>query len=142
MKKKLLILGMLLLSLGMPGFCAVPSFPQGAADSGQSPEVKNRGKMVRLLMIQDESKVDTFLAKVKGDGKITDRQAVNIKNIWKNRHAQFAQGAPLARLLQVQDVIKVQEFLNKAVISNKITRQQADRAMDLWQKVHKEYIVK
>jgi hypothetical protein len=142
MKKKLVIFGMLLLSLGMLGFCALPSFPPGAADSDRPQERKKRGKLVRLLMIQDESKVDAFLAKAKGDGKITDQQAANIKNIWKNRHAQFAQGSPLARLLQAQDIVKVQDYLKKAVSAHKITQQQAERAMDLWQKVHNEYIVK
>jgi hypothetical protein len=142
MKKNLLIFSMMLLSFGMPGFWAVPSFPEGAADSGQSPEGKKRGKLVRLLMVQDESKVDAFLAKAKAEGKITVQQTANIKNIWANHHAQFAQGAPLARLLQAQDIVKVQSYLNKAVNNNKITQQQADRAMDLWQKMHNEYIVK
>ena len=142
MNKKLLIFGMLLLSLGMLGFCVVPSFPQGAADSSQSPEGKKRGKLIRLLMVQDESKVDAFLVKAKNDGKITAQQIANIKNIWTNHHAQFAQGSPLARLLQVQDIIKVKAALDKAVGNKRITQQQADRAMDLWQKMHNEFIVK
>lgn len=142
MKKKDLILSVLLLSLGMPVFGAVPSFPTGAADSGQSPEGKQGGKLVRLLMVQDESKVDAFLSKAKSDGKITVQQTANIKNIWINHHAQFAQGSPLARLLQAQDIAKVQAYLSKAVSGHKITQQQADKAMDIWQKAHNEYIVK
>ena len=141
MKKKLLIFSMLL-SLGMLGFCAVPSFPQSAADSGRPAEGKKRGKLIRLLTVQDEAKVDALLAKAKADGKINDLQTTNIKNIWTKHHAQFAQGSPLARLLQVQDIIKVKAVLDKAVGNKRITQQQADRAMDLWQKMHNEYIVK
>jgi hypothetical protein len=141
MKKKLLIFVMLL-SLGMLGFCAVPSFPQGAADSGQPAEEKKRGKLIRLLMVQDESKVDALLTKAKSDGKINDLQTTNIKNIWVKHHAQFAQGSPLARLLQTQDIIKVKAALDKAAGNKRITQQQADRAMELWQKMHNEYLIK
>jgi cell wall assembly regulator SMI1 len=142
MNKKLLIFGMLLLSFGMLGICTVPSFPQGAADSGQPADEKKRGKLIRLLMVQDESKVDALLAKAKSEGKITVQQTANIKNIWVKHHAQFAQGSPLGRLLQVQDIIKVKAALDKAAGNKRITQQQADRAMELWQKMHNEYLIK
>jgi len=136
MKKKLLIFVVLILSLGMLGIYVVPPSGDDAFNSGRSPQGKRREKLVRLLMVQDESKVDAFLAKAKGDGKITDQQAANIKNIWTNHHGQFAQGSPIMRLLQTQDVTKVQAALDKAVGANKITQQQAERPMDLWQKLH------
>jgi len=141
MKKKLQALAVLMLCLGLPGIYVMAG-PGGAAGADNSPNGKRRGRLIRLLTVQEEAKVDAMLAKVKGEGKITDQQVTNIKKIWTNHHAQFAPGSPTMRLLQVQDVIKVKATLDKAVSNKRITQQQADRAMDLWQKLHNEYLIK
>ncbi len=141
MKRKLQMLAVLMLSLGLPGICVMAG-PGGAAGADNSPNGKRRGKLIRLLTVQEEAKVDALLAKAKNDGKITDQQVANIKKIWTNHHAQFKPGSPVMRLLQAQDVIKVKAALDKAIGSGRINRQQADRAMDLWQKLHNEYLIK
>jgi hypothetical protein len=141
MKKKLPMRAVLMLSLGLPGICVIAG-PGGATGADNAPNGKRRGQLIRLLTVKDEAKVDALLAKAKGEGKITDPQAVNIKRIWTNHHAQFRPGSPVMRLLQAQDVIKVKAALDKAVSNKRITQQQADRAMDLWQKLHNEYLIK
>ena len=141
MKKKLRMLAVLMLTLGLPGVCMTAG-PGGAAGADNSLQGKKRGQLIRLLTVQEEAKVGAMLAKAKGEHKITDQQAANIKRIWTNHHAQFSPGSPVMRLLQVQDVIKVKAALDKAVSNKRITQQQMDRAMDLWQKLHNEYLIK
>jgi hypothetical protein len=87
-------------------------------------------------MVQDESKVDAFLAKAEEAGKITTDQVTTIKQIWTNHHEQFKRGSALIRLLQVKDGDKVQAALDKAVGNQKITQQQANNILKLWQKLH------
>ena len=140
MKKKFIVFGVLLLALIILGVWAVPTFAEGASTPDQSTQNTQQGKkigiLVRLLMVQDESKVDAFLAKAEAAGKITADQVTTIKQIWTNHHEQFKRGSALIRLLQVKDGDKVQAALDKAVGKQKITQQQADNVLKLWQKLH------
>ena len=142
MKKKFIIFGVLVLALIILGVWAVPAFAEGGSDPGQStqntPQGKKIGILVRLLTVQDENKVDAFLAKAKDAGKITGDQVTRIKKIWTNHHEQFKRGSALVRLLQVKDGDKVQTFLNNAVGNQKITQKQADNVLKLWQKLHNQ----
>ena len=140
MKKKLIITGVLLLALIILGVWAVPAFAAGVPKLDQStqnaPQGKKIGILVRLLTVQDENKVDAFLAKAEQAGKITPDQVITIKQIWTNHHEQFKRGSALIRLLQFKDGDKVQAFLKNAVGNQKITQQQADNILKLWQRLH------
>ena len=140
MNRKFIVIGVLLLALIILGVWAVPAFAAGASNPDQStqntPQGKKIGILVRLLMVQDENKVDAFLAKAEQAGKISADQVTTIKQIWTNHHEQFKRGSVLIRLLQVKDGDKVQAFLEKAVGNHKITQQQADNVLKLWQKLH------
>jgi hypothetical protein len=94
--------------------------------------------MVRLLLVQDETKVDTYIAKALDNGKITREQASSIKTFWTNHHKQFTQKVVLRRLLRTQDGAKVQAFLDKNVANGKVTKEQADKIMSAWNKLHKK----
>ena len=140
MKKKFLIIGVLVLAVVVLGVWAVPALADGASGSAAAPQnnqqVNQARILVRLMVVQDEAKVDAFLAKVQAAGKITAAQVTAIKTMWTNHHAQFKPGSPLVRLLQVRDGAKVRLVLDKAVDAGKIDKAQAEKVFDLWQKVH------
>ena len=91
MKKKaiLIVCGILLaaiLAFGVIPVAAADGVNQ-APPAGQQPQ---KGRMPpRLLAIQDEAKVDAFLAKGVANGKITPTQSTEIKAFWKANHSQF-----------------------------------------------------
>jgi hypothetical protein len=140
MKKKFIVMGVLLLALIILGVWAIPAFAADASNPDQStqntPQGKKIGILVRLLMVQDENKVDAFLAKAEQAGKITTDQVITIKQIWTKHHEQFKRGSVLVRLLRVKDGNKVQALLEKAVGNQKISQPQADKILKLWQKLH------
>ena len=142
MKKKFIVMGVLLLALIILGVWAIPAFAAGPSNTDQStqntPQGKKIGILVRLLMVQDGNKVDAFLAKAEGAGKITPDQVITIKQIWTKHHEQFKRGSALIRLLRVKDGNKVQALLEKAVGNQKITQQRADNIWKLWQKLHNQ----
>ena len=142
MKKKFIVIGVLLLALMILGVWAVPTFAAGASTTDQStqnnPQAKRIGILVRLLMVQDEKKVDAFLARAEAAGKITQDQKTRIKEIWTSHHEQFKRGSALLRLLRVKDGDIVQTFLTNAVGNQKITQKQADNVLKLWQKLHNQ----
>ncbi len=137
MKKKILIIGAVLIALVFLTIWAVPTF---AADPGPvAPGTLTAGKvriLARLLLVQDEAKVDTYIATAQTAGKITEEQAAKIKEFWTNHHQQFTRKVVLTRLLWAKDGTKVQAFLDKAVASGKITPEQAGSAMTLWNKIN------
>ena len=98
----------------------MPVFAATASNSNQSTQnsqqVNKIRILVRLLMVQDESKIDTFLTQAKDAGKITAQQVITIKEIWTNHHEQFKQGSALVRLLQANNGTNVRIFLGKAVV--------------------------
>lgn len=140
MKKKYLILGLAVLALVILGVWAVPVFADGASAANppaQTAQKPNKVQMmVRLFLVQDEAKVDAFLAKAVTAGKITADQATTVKTAWTDHHAQFKAGSPLVKLLQAKDQTKVQAALDKAVSNKKITQDQATKIMTLWQALH------
>jgi hypothetical protein len=141
MKRKIAIVGSILLVLIVLTAWAVPAFaadPSGASQpSTQSTQQGNKvWVMLRLLLVQDEAKVDAFIANAQDAGKITAEQAAKIKEFWTNHHEQFAERAILASLLRAKDGAKVQAFLDKAIAAGKIQREQADKIMTLWNELH------
>jgi|WetSurMetagenome_2_1015567.scaffolds.fasta_scaffold64616_1 hypothetical protein len=128
-KKKIIIIAVASLTLVALLLWAVPVF---AADSG-APSAQNLPQaghvkvLLRLMLIQDEAKVDTLLDKAQQAEKLTVDQAGKIKDFWTQHHAQFTKNALLKRLLSAGNEARVQQFLDKAVQSGKIKQEQADR---------------
>ena len=120
---------------------AVPVFaadPSGTTQpSVQITQQVNKVRvMVRLLLVQDEAKVDAFIAKAQDAEKITAEQATKIKEFWTNHHKQFTKKVVLTRLLWARDGAKVQAFLDKGIAAGKIKIEQAEKIMTLWNKLH------
>ena len=121
------------------GIWAVPAF---AADGVSLPPatqitLANRSRILfRLLQVQDEAKVDAFIAKSEANGKLTTEQAVKVKDFWTANHAKFPRNVILGRLLRSQDESKVKAFLDKAVAAGNIQQTQADRIMQMWEARH------
>jgi len=83
----------------------------------QSTQQVNQARiLVRLMVVQDESKVDAFLARVQAAGKITADQVTAIKTMWTNHHAQFKPGSPLVRYSRSETARKSRLVLDKAVV--------------------------
>ena len=140
MKKKIAIIGAVVLSVvavaawAVPAFAAETSVPAPAA--GQTQQVNKARIIVRLLMVQDGAKVDAFLAKAQAAGKITAAQVAQVKEVWTNNHAQFAPGKPLLRLLAVRNGANLDTFLNNAVKAGKIQPAQVVKIEALWHQLH------
>jgi len=138
MKKKITIIGAILLVLVVATVWAVPAFAADPVES-TAPNTHQVSKvriLARLLLIQDEAKVDAIIAKAQNDGKINEEQAIKIKEFWTNRHQQFLRRVVITRLLWAKDGANVQAFLDKGVAAGKITEGQAVKIMALWTSLH------
>lgn len=141
MTRKIVYISVALMTLILLAVFAAPSFaadPPGStqqAAQGTQPLWKAR-VLVRLLMVQDEAKVDAFLTKALDNGKLTEKQASRVKDLWAKHHARFARAAVLGRLLRVNDEAKVDAFLDRAVQAQKLVQPRADRIKQLWDWVH------
>ena len=138
MKRKIIIIAGILLVLVTQAVWVIPAF---AADNSTTAtpaaQQVNKAKiLVRLLVVQDETKVDAFLAKAVAANKISADNAAKVKDIWVKHHAQFAPGKPLIRILKAQDGAKVDAFLAKAVAAGKLQQAQADQIKALWTQLH------
>jgi len=138
-KKKIIIITLAVITIIATLAIAVPVF----ADSSTSPTppaqittTNKPGAIVRLLLVQDESKVDAYIATAVADGKITSDQAVKIKDFWTAHHEQFAKNAVLKRLLKAQNESNVKAFLDKAVANGKITQDQENKVISIWEVLH------
>jgi polyhydroxyalkanoate synthesis regulator phasin len=139
MKKKLLITVSLVLTLIVLGTWAVPTFAANGVGLPQATQItpaNKTGVLARLLLVQDEAKVDAFIAKGVANGKLTADQAAKVKDFWTANHAKFAKNVVLTRLLKAQDESKVKAFLDKAVAAGKITSTQADKVIQTWESLH------
>jgi hypothetical protein len=138
MKKKITIIGAILLVLVVAAVWAVPAFAADPAGSTtqSNPQVNRVRILARLLLIQDETKVDAIIAGAQNTGKITPERALKIKEFWTNRHQQFFRKVVVTRLLWAKDGTKVQAFLDKGVAAGKITEDQSAKLMALWTSLH------
>jgi predicted lactoylglutathione lyase len=140
MKKKIAIIGAVALAVIAVATWAIPSFAAGtsvpAPAAGQTQQVNKARVMVRLLIVQDGTKVDAFLAKAQAAGKITAAQVTQIKTMWDNNHAQFAPGKPVLRILRAQNGANVKTFLDKAVAAGKLQSAQETNVLNLWHQLH------
>ena len=139
MKRKIVIIVGILV-LAAQAVWIIPAFAAGSTGSTQptqTAQMVNKTKiLVRLMVVQDESKIDAFLAKAVSAGKLTADQSAKVKQLWVEHHAQFAPGSILVRLLKAKDGTRVDAFLDKAVTAGKIKQAQADKIEALWQQLH------
>jgi hypothetical protein len=140
MKRKIALIGSVLLILVVLAIWAVPAFATDGSGSLQQPaqitQVNKARVLIRLLLVQDEAKVDAFIAKAVDAGKLTTEQVIKVKEFWTARHAKFVKNVILVRLLKAQDESKVQAFLDKAVTAGKIQQAQADKIIQIWVILH------
>lgn len=139
MKRKILVIGSTVLALVVLGLAAAPAFAANGVGLPQPAQIttsNKEGVLVRLLLVQDEAKVDAFIAKAENAGKLTDDQGVKVKEFWADNHANFFKNIRLVMLLRAKDESKVQAYLDKAVASGKIQQAQADKVIELWEIVH------
>jgi len=135
MKRKFIIIGAIALVLAVLAIWAVPAFAADPLTSTNTPANRIRA-ITRLLLVQDEAKVDTYIATAVEQGKLAADQAVKVKDFWTAHHAQFTRRAVITRLLKAQDKTKVQAFLDKAVAAGKIQQSQADKLIQIWGILH------
>src|SRR5512136_962448 len=121
------------LAFAVPALAAKSSSTQPAA---ATKEILRPMVLVRLMLIRDEAQVDALIARAKDAGKITDAQAVKIKEFWTEHHKQFTKNVILTRIIWAQDGAKVQSLLDKAVAAGKLRQAQADKIMGFWKSVH------
>jgi len=141
-RKKIMIIAVSALTLIALLVIAVPVM---AADNTapttptQITKTNKANVLVRLLLVQDEAKVDAFIAKAVDAGKITPDQAVKVKAFWTANHekaATYAKRLILKRLLNAKDEAKVKAYLDKAVAAGKIQQAQEDKVLQLWETLH------
>jgi hypothetical protein len=139
-KNKIVAIGLaatiLIVSLAwaLPTFAAAPgTVVQATQDAAQPSRAK---ALLRLLLVQDEAKVDTLIAGAVNSGKITAEQGAKIKSFWTEHHTQFTRNVILKRLLSARDETKVKAFLDKAVNAGKIQQAGADKIIQMWETLH------
>jgi len=94
----------------------------------------------RLVLIQNEARVDSLLVTAVKDGKLTQEQSTKIKTFWTNNHAKAAKLVKriiINRLLNVKDETKLTTFLDNQVAVKRITQTQEKQMINLWEKINK-----
>jgi flagellar basal body-associated protein FliL len=138
-KKKWIIIGVVVLALITSLAIAIPVF---AADSNATPRptqltpANKAGALLRLLLVQDQTKAFTYVQQAEDAGKITADQATAVENFWTEYHAQFTKAVILRRLLRAKNESNVKAVLDKAVANGKITQTQEDNIIKLWETLH------
>jgi polyhydroxyalkanoate synthesis regulator phasin len=138
-KKKVLIIVMAALAVIAAIVFVVPVFAADAApptNAAQITPANKPGALIRLLLVQDEAKVDAYIAQAVQAGKITADQAVKVKDFWTAHHKQFAWNFVLRRLLRAQNENNVKTYLDKAVANGKLTQDQENKVIQIWEILH------
>ena len=92
-KKKVLIIVLVALVLIASLAIAIPAL---AASSSPPPDLtqitptNKPGALIRLLLVQDQTKAFAYIAQAEASGKLTADQAVAVQNFWTAHHKQFA----------------------------------------------------
>ena len=91
-KKKIIIIGLVVLALVTAIAIAVPVLAD-AANATPAPTqltpVNKAGALLRLLLVQDQTKAFAYVSQAEAAGKITADQATAIDNFWTQYHTQF-----------------------------------------------------
>src|SRR5271157_325484 len=131
-KKKVLIIVLVALAL-IAAF--VISVPVLAADASPPPDptqitpANKPGALIRLLLVQDQTKAFAYITQAEDAGKLTADQATAVENFWTAHHKQFAWNFTLRRLLAAKNESNVQAYLDKAVTNGKITQDQENKVL-------------
>jgi hypothetical protein len=137
--KKIIIMAVTLLTLIASLLIAVPVLAadnSAPANPAQITPANKAKVLVRLLLVQDEAKVDTFIAGAVAAGKLNTDQAGKVKDFWTAHHEQFTKNFILKRLLSAKDEAKVKTFLDKAVKAGKIQQAQENKIIQMWEILH------
>ena len=139
-KKKIAVISLAAVVLIVSLTSAIPAFAAAVSPvavlTQNAPAPAKMKALYRLLLVQDEAKVDALIAKGVSSGKLTAEQGTRIKDFWVQHHAQFTKNVVLRRLLTAKDETRVQSFLDKAVQSGKIQKSQADKIIQMWETLH------
>ena len=138
MNKKIILIVSGVLLATILAFGVVPvAAAAGSDQTTPAAQQAHKGQMLqRLLVIQDETKVDALLAQGVANSKITTAQATEIKAFWTAHHSQFIKAKIARGLLKVNDGAKLDAFLANAVSSGKITAERAAQVKALWTAIH------
>jgi polyhydroxyalkanoate synthesis regulator phasin len=142
MKRKIIAVS-LIVAIAIFGIVAVPVFAADPAGSAPATEQGanwfGRGCLLgKLLLIQDEARVDSLLAAAVTNGKLTTEQSDKIKTFWTERHGPFSKKVVLRGLIKIQDEARLQEILNQGITNGKITQDQANQIIAAWERIHKK----
>ena len=138
-KKKWIIIPLVSLVVIASMVLAVPALAAGSSpppDPTQITPANKPGALIRLLLVQDQTKAFAYIAQAEAAGKITADQAVKIQDFWTAHHKQFAWNFVLRRLLKAQNENNVKTYLDKAVANNKITQTQETKIIQIWEILH------
>jgi polyhydroxyalkanoate synthesis regulator phasin len=138
-KKKILIIVVASLTLIALLITAVPVLAASSSpltNPAQITPANKAGALIRLLLVQDETKVDAYIATAVSNGKLTADQAVKVKDFWTAHHKQFAWNFTLRRLLRAQNESNVKTFLDKVVTNGKMTPEQETKILQIWEVLH------
>src|SRR5271157_288798 len=123
-KKKIIIIGLVVLALVTAIAITVPVMAD-ATNATPAPTqltpANKAGALLRLLLVQDQTKAFAYVSQAEAAGKITADQATAIDNFWTEYHAQFTKAVVLRRLLRVQNESNVKAIMDKEVANAKIT---------------------
>ena len=138
-KKKVLIIVMVALVVIASLAFAIPTLAAGGSpppDPTQITPANKPGALIRLLLVQDQTKAFAYIAQAESAGKITEDQAVKIQDFWTAHHKQFAWNFVLRRLLRAQNENNVKTYLDKAVANGKINQTQENKIIQIWEILH------
>jgi hypothetical protein len=138
-KKKWLIIGVVVLAIITVLAIAIPVYA-ATSDATPSPTqltpANKAGALLRLLLVQDQTKAFAYVTQAETAGKITADQATAVENFWTEYHTQFTKAVVLRRLLRAKNESNVKAFLDKAVANGQITQTQEDNVIKLWETLH------
>jgi hypothetical protein len=138
-KKKWLIIGAAVLVIITVLAIAIPVYA-ATSDATPSPTqltpANKAGALLRLLLVQDQTKAFAYVDQAEGAGKITADQATAVENFWTQYHTQFTKAVVLRRLLRTKNESNVKAFLDKAVANGQITQTQETNVIKLWETLH------
>jgi len=134
-EEKWLIIGVAVLAIITVLAIAIPVYA-ATSDATPSPTqltpANKAGALLRLLLVQDQTKAFAYVDQAEAAGKITADQATAVENFWTEYHAQFTKAVVLRRLLRAKNESNVKAFLDKAVANGQITQTQETNVINLW----------
>jgi hypothetical protein len=138
-KNKILIIAVVSLVVIASLVLAVPALAASSSplpDPTQITPANKPGALIRLLLVQDQTKAFAYIAQAESAGKINADQAAKIQDFWTAHHKQFAWNFVLRRLLKAQNENNVKTYLDKAVTNGKITEPQETKIIEIWEILH------